>query len=58
MIDYRDFNNFTSLEKFVSQITEGEYNSYIKNIELFLETKEAKKWFDKGWAEDFLKSLH
>lgn len=56
-IDYRDFNDFSLLEKFLSQMTVTEYNWYIKNIELFLQTNDAKKWFDKDWAMQFLKNL-
>lgn len=57
-IDYRDFLDFEKLFIFLSNITESEYNIYIENIELFLQTQEAKKWFDRSWAEDFLKSLN
>lgn len=56
-IDYRDFLDFWKLESFLLGIQEDEYNSYIKNIELFLQTKEAKRWFDEIWANDFIKNL-
>lgn len=56
-IDYRDFLDFEKLFIFLSHMTETEYNLYIENIELFLQTQEAKKWFDADWAKDFLENL-
>ncbi|MBC7498174.1 hypothetical protein H7170_00860 [Candidatus Gracilibacteria bacterium] len=56
-IDYRDFGDFQILEKFLSNLTEREYNTYIQNIESFMQTQEAKKWFDHYWATDFLENL-
>lgn len=56
-IDYRDFWDFQILEKFLSNLTEREYNTYIQNIESFMQTQEAKKWFDHYWATDFLENL-
>lgn len=56
-IDYRDFWDFARLEKFLLALTEDEYNTYIQNIEWFLETENAKKWFDKDWAVNFIKNL-
>ncbi len=53
-IDYRDFLDFEKLYTFLSNMTEIEYNTYIGNIESFLETKEAKRWFDLGWATEFM----
>lgn len=57
-IDYRDFLDFDKLLVFLLKMNENEYNSYIKNIEVFLLSKKAKIWFDKDWAEDFIKSLN
>jgi hypothetical protein len=57
-IDYRDFRDFKKLESFLMTLNEDQYNEYIHNIEVFFETKDAKKWFDKDWAEDFLNSLN
>lgn len=56
-IDYRDFWDFAKLEKFLSDITEDEYNIYIQNIEWFLQTEKAKKWFDRDWVVNFIKNL-
>ncbi len=55
-IDYRDFGDFSSLERFLSHITEDQYNTYIQNIEWFLQTEKAKKWFDQDWAINFIKN--
>ncbi len=57
-IDYRDFWDFEKLYKFLSDMKEDEYNLYIQNIENFLQTKDAKKWFDRDWAQNFLNSLN
>lgn len=38
-------------------MTEHEYNTYIQNIESFLQAEDAKKWFDKYWAINFLKNV-
>jgi hypothetical protein len=35
-IDFRDFKNFSDLEKYMRGITEEEYNRYIKNINEFI----------------------
>ena len=56
-IDYRNFWDFEKLCKFLSDMREDEYNLYIQNIENFLQTKEAKKWFDRDWAIDFIENL-
>lgn len=56
-IDYRDFWNFSQLEKFLSNMTEDEYNTYIKNIKSFLQTEKSEKWFDGDWATNFIKNL-
>lgn len=57
-IDYRDFLDFKKLESFLLTMTEVQYNEYIQNIETFIESQYAKKWFDRDWAESFLKSLN
>ena len=56
-IDYRDFWDFDKLHQFLSDMTEIEYNAYIQNIENFLQTREAKRWFDRDWAIDFVRKL-
>lgn len=56
-IDYRDFWDFDKLCKFLSDMREHEYNLYIQNIEKFLQTKQAKKWFDRDWAVDFVNNI-
>lgn len=58
-IDFRQFN--WDLSKFIislSQISEIQYNEYIQNIEHFLWSKQAQKWFDEEWAQWFLKELY
>lgn len=57
-IDFRQFNG--DLEKFItflSQISEIQYTEYIQNIENFLWSQQAKKWFDADWAKDFSEIL-
>lgn len=57
-IDFRKFNwDFDKLTQYISNITENEYNNFIKNIEDFLQTERAQKWFDEKWAVDFTNNL-
>lgn len=56
-IDYRDFLDLEKLNSFLSTLTEEQYYTYIHNIEAFLETENAKKWFDRDWAVNFIKEL-
>lgn len=57
-IDYRKYvwkNN--ELFSFLETMNEEAYDNYIKNIEIFLQTDHAKKWFDAQWAKKFIKDI-
>jgi len=57
-IDFRIFNwDYKKLLDFINNINEKEYNKYISNIEEFLKTEKAQKWFDEKWANNFLNNL-
>lgn len=56
-IDKRDFENYESLHKFLKDMDETTYETYITNIEDFLKTPKAKKNFSKDWAKDFILRL-
>jgi hypothetical protein len=57
-IDFRKYeNNYQSLSSVLQNMEESEYNLYLENIEKFLKTSDAKKWFDQTWATDFLHNL-
>lgn len=57
-IDYRDFKwDYWKLLSFISKMSETDYNHYINNIEQFLKTHEAQKWFDEKWASNFIKNI-
>ncbi len=57
-IDFRKFNwDYDKLTQYISNITKEEYDDFIKNIEYFLQTEKAQKWFDEKWAIDFTNNL-
>ena len=57
-VDFRIFNwDYKKLLDFINNINEKEYNKYISNIEEFLKTEKAQKWFDEKWANNFLNNL-
>lgn len=57
-IDYRKYIwNNEELLNFLENMTEESYNNYIKNIEIFLDSDAARKWFDKQRAENFITYL-
>lgn len=57
-IDFRNFNwDYEKLINYISNIDEEEYNNIILDIENFLQTEKAQKWFDEKWAIDFINNL-
>lgn len=57
-IDFREFDwDYEKLVIFLKSIKEVEYNKYIENINIFLNSKEAQKWFNETWARDFLNNI-
>ena len=50
-IDYRKFKNNDNLLEYLNTMEESIYNNYITNIEYFLSTDDAKKWFDNQRAK-------
>lgn len=57
-IDFREFDwDYEKLVIFLKSIKEVEYNKYIENINIFLNSKEAQKWFNENWARDFLNNI-
>lgn len=57
-IDFRKFNwDYKILVNYILNIKEVEYNTIINNIEDFLQTEKAQKWFDEKWAQDFINKL-
>lgn len=54
-IDYRNYIwKNDELFEFIEKMSKDTYNDYINSIEVFLETDDAKKRFDKKRAEDFI----
>ncbi len=57
-IDFRKFNwDYNCLVTFLKTINDSKYNDYILNINNFMQTENAKKWFDKKWAINFINNL-
>lgn len=57
-IDFRDFNDYEKLLKFLASIDETKYNQYIKNINKLLSDKKFfDTWFEKGFAKFLLKNI-
>ena len=52
-IDKRNFKTYGELYKFMKNMSEEEYSFYLKNIEKFMNSKEAKKFS----AENFAKTI-
>ena len=51
-IDMRYFSSFSQLFDYLSEMKEGEYNVYINNIKLYLESEKIK-YFDSKWASKY-----
>lgn len=57
-IDFRKFDlDYDKLIQFLLTMNENEYNKYMLNIEVFLNSITAQQRFEKKWAENFLHSL-
>lgn len=55
-IDFRKFKDYSELVKFLKNIDEKTYNSYLKNIEELLLSKQfLEKWTSEAFAKTFLK---
>ena len=57
-IDFRRFKNYKELVEFMNTMDEKTYNTYIRNIEEFLISKEFKeRWSSNAFAKIFLKAI-
>lgn len=56
-IDLRDFKNHEELERFLREMSEETYGSYIKNIRTFLLSDQYKKFSQERYAEEILTIL-
>lgn len=57
-IDFRKFNNYMNLAKFLKAMDENTYNKYQKNIEKFLLSEEfLERWSSDAFAKVFLKAI-
>lgn len=57
-IDFERFNwDYNELIEYLININEDKYNEYINNINIFMNSVDAKKWFDKDWAINFINNL-
>lgn len=57
-IDYRDFENYEELLKYLNSISEDIYNEYIENIQKLLkDQKFLDTWFEEGFAKFFLEDI-
>jgi hypothetical protein len=57
-IDYRKFNwNYDELINYILNINKKTYDTYIKNIDLYLKTEKSQIFFDKKRATDFINNL-
>ncbi len=57
-IDWRQFKNYKEMSKFLESIDEKTYNSYIHEIEKFLESKEYKnRWTADAFVKFFEKII-
>lgn len=52
-IDFRDFMDFDKLYKFISSISESEYNIKLKKIKLFLLSRSYEKFTSMGYINSF-----
>lgn len=57
-IDYRDFENYEELLKYLNSISEDIYNEYIENIQKLLkDQKFLDTWFEDQFASFFLEDI-
>lgn len=54
-IDLRDFPTYDDLYSFISAMDEAAYNTYLMNIEKFLESKQAKKYSIENYTDCLVK---
>lgn len=57
-IDYRDFENYEELLKYLNSISEDVYNEYIENIQKLLKNQKfLDTWFEDQFASFFLEDI-
>jgi len=56
-IDKNNFKNYVDLYKFLKGMSEGEYLNYLKNIEKFLNSQEARFFSYDRWSEIIVKGV-
>lgn len=57
-IDFRQFKgDYTAMVQYLKNMSEQEYATYLDNIELFLQTDKAHRWFDHARAQNFMSML-
>lgn len=50
-IDFRDFNNYVELYKFIKNMSDIEYLKYLTNIEQYLKSEQSFEFQGKGSAQ-------
>lgn len=56
-IDMRDFSSFDELYEYISNVSEDEYNDYIRNIKHYLTTDKAMQFSSKKFAQTIISTL-
>lgn len=56
-IDRRKFHTYEELYKFIRNMDEKTYLRYVESAKEFLLSKQARVWFERGWAEHLSQQL-
>ncbi|MEN6351735.1 MAG: glycosyltransferase [Syntrophomonas sp.] len=56
-LDKRQFGSYEQLYDFICSMSEGKYNEYLDNIEIFLASEDYKKFTRRSFAENLVKVI-